>query len=342
MMAGDPTRLPLRQRLAALTAVIIAEAVGLWSCGTGGGPVAPPPVPPPTAPAPTKPPVGLATLTADPSPTAGTDAGIDASAAPMCPAGMVYVDTTYCPSVRLKCLKEEYNKANHIVICYKFAPGQECLVEPRRQRFCIDKYEYPNQEGGHPPVMVDWYDGMAACKDHGKRLCWESEWVSACEGPEKLPFPYGRDRDPKQCNIDNVWLIPEVEKIYSKNPAIAGPELLHLDQSVRSGAMPGCKSGFGVHDLTGNFDEWVMSEEQRDEGKWAGLKGGAWGHVRNACRPKTMSHPPEFTYYFISFRCCSDAGPLAGDDSGPAVWVPPPVPDKSKRGKISAGWTPGR
>jgi len=54
------------------------------------------------------------------------------------------------------------------------------------------------------------------------------------------------------------------------------------------------------------------------------LKGGAWGHVRNACRPVTTSHPPDFTYYFIAFRCCKDApGGEAftprGPDNVPAV-----------------------
>ena len=34
--------------------------------------------------------------------------------------------------------------------------------------------------------------------------------------------------------------------------------------------------------LTGNVDEWVNSEENKGKSKWAGLKGGAWGHVRNA------------------------------------------------------------
>jgi len=33
--------------------------------------------------------------------------------------------------------------------------------------------------------------------------------------------------------------------------------------------------------------------------------------VRNQCRPMTYSHEPEFTYYFVGFRCCADAkGPL--------------------------------
>jgi formylglycine-generating enzyme required for sulfatase activity len=176
------------------------------------------------------------------------------------------------------------------------------------------------------------------CAARGKRLCWQSEWESACEGPDKLPFPYGLERSASKCNIDNPWLKPALDKIYSSDSRVAGAELLRLDQSVRSGEKEGCVSGFGVHDLTGNFDEWILSEENKGKSKWAGLKGGAWGHVRNACRPMTTSHPPEFTYYFISFRCCSDA---AGE-SGPDYWAHPPIPNKQKPGGATGtGWTPG-
>ncbi|EYF05935.1 formylglycine-generating enzyme family protein [Chondromyces apiculatus] len=261
--------------------------------------------------------------------------------APACPEDMVFVDTVTCPRVELRCLDSEYNQANHITICHAFAPGQVCLTEPRRQRFCIDRYEYPNREGAHPPVMVDWYDAAGACASRGKRLCWESEWVAACEGPEKLPFPYGLERDPAQCNIDNPWRQPNLDKIYAQDPAIQGPQLLRLDQSVPSGAKKGCVSGFGVHDLTGNVDEWVNAESPRGKAKWAGLKGGAWGHVRNACRPMTTSHPPEFTYYFISFRCCADAAPEPGAAQDPRLWTPPPPPDHpDPSGHLSPGWTP--
>lgn len=256
---------------------------------------------------------------------------------------MAYVDTMYCPKVRHQCLKDEYNQANRITICHEFAPGQVCLAKPRRQRFCIDRYEYPNKKGAHPPVMVDWYDAAGACAAKGKRLCWESEWVSACEGPEKLPFPYGLRRDPRKCNIDNRWLNVDLKKVYSSSRSIQDPALWHLDQSVPSGAMEGCVSGFGVHDLTGNMDEWVNAEETHDKSRWVGLKGGAWGHVRNACRPITVSHPPEFSYYFISFRCCADAAPDLAAARDASLWVPPPPPSyPDPSGAISPGWTPSR
>jgi formylglycine-generating enzyme required for sulfatase activity len=254
---------------------------------------------------------------------------------------MAFVDTTYCPNVRLRCRKDEYNQANHITICHEFAAGQVCEGRARRQRFCIDKYEYPNKKGAHPPVMVDWYDAAGLCAAKGKRLCWESEWVSACEGPEKLPFPYGLRRDPGKCNIDNRWLNVDLKKLYSPQRSVQDAALSWLDQSVPSGAMSGCVSGFGVHDLTGNVDEWVNAEKAHEKSKWAGLKGGAWGHVRNACRPMTTSHAPDFTYYFVSFRCCADAAPDAAAAKDPTLWTPPPQPKpRNPKGAVNAGWTP--
>jgi sulfatase modifying factor 1 len=107
-----------------------------------------------------------------------------------------------------------------------------------------------------------------------------------------------------------------------------------------------CAIGPGCH--SGNFDEWVLTEQKRGKGEWAGLKGGAWGHVRNACRPITTSHVPEVTYYFISLRCCRDADPSSSASSAlpskpgdPPLWTPPPAPTrKPPGGKLSRCWTP--
>ncbi len=258
-----------------------------------------------------------------------------------CPSGMALVDTSYCPEVRRTCLHSEYSSSNKITICHEFADTPPvCLAPERRVRFCIDRYEYPNREGAKPPVMVDFYDAMGLCAEQGKRLCWEGEWIAACEGPKKTPFPYGHARDPKACNIENPWLRPSLDAIYSLDRAVFAPELTRLDQGVPSGAKPDCKSGFDVHDQTGNVDEWVMLERKRGKGGWAGLKGGAWGHVRNACRPVTTSHAAEFTYYFVSLRCCADAKVPPGD-GGPAPWTPPPLPAQKKPAdKLQRGFTP--
>jgi formylglycine-generating enzyme required for sulfatase activity len=247
---------------------------------------------------------------------------------------MVHVEHNYCPDVQRKCVFPEYNRPNRITLCHEFEQGStKCKTDRHPLSFCIDKYEYPNREGGHPPWMVSWFDAEATCRSLGKRTCWEWEWVAACEGPDETPFPYGWRRDSAKCNIDNLWIEPRLSRAYSKDPEKAIRELSRLDQSVPSGSMPECVSGYGVHDLTGNLDEWVTrAERDGKKSKWAGLKGGAWGHVRNACRPMTTSHTPEFEYYFISFRCCKD--PQGAEPFVPPGSSPPPEVTAEDRAPI--------
>ncbi|MFC1641812.1 formylglycine-generating enzyme family protein [Myxococcota bacterium] len=230
---------------------------------------------------------------------------------------MLHVRHEYCPKLERVCVKSEYDKPNHITICHRFRVGSNRCRTPRvRLDFCIDEYEYPNRLGAHPPVMVDWHQAGGLCARQGKRLCYEREWVAACEGPSELPFPYGWERSADKCNIDNPWIDPVLRRVYSSDPEIQQRELNRLDQSVPSGAKPECVSGYGARDLTGNFDEWARADRPRPRTKavHAALKGGAWGHVRNACRPVTTSHAPDFTYYFVSFRCCQD--PNGAGESG--------------------------
>jgi hypothetical protein len=251
-----------------------------------------------------------------------------------CPDDMVYVETDFCREIERRCLDMEHEKTNHLDICHAYAHEQRCLTERRHIAFCIDRYEYPNVKGAHPAWMLDWYQAQATCESKGKRLCWASEWTAACEGPEHTPFPYGWERDHDKCNVDNFYIEPAKAGpkgqffFYSKVPAVAFRELSRLDQSVPSGSMEGCRSGFGVHDMPGNLDEWVVSDQPpQEKSKWAGLKGGAWGHVRSQCRPMTYSHDPEFAYYFVGLRCCRDApGAPRWKPSPHAVPAPPVEP----------------
>jgi hypothetical protein len=241
---------------------------------------------------------------------------------------MLHVETSFCPDVERHCTDVEHDEKNNIDICHAFAQLERCRDEPRRMDYCIDRYEYPNEKGAHPVWMLNWYQAQATCEAHGKRLCWASEWTAACEGPDHTPFPYGWERDHDACNMDNFYIGPRKQQrkaqflFYSKNRELADQELTRLDQSVPSGSMETCASGFGVYDMTGNFDEWVVSDQPpREKSKWAGLKGGAWGHVRSQCRPMTFSHEPEFTYYFVGFRCCADAQVPPGTRRAGAPWT---------------------
>ncbi len=245
----------------------------------------------------------------------------DAMSGP-CPVDMAHVDTMFCPEIERECLDLEHEEPNHLKICHHFKEGSnQCKTKEERRQFCIDRYEYPNQAGAHPVWNATWYQAQATCQSKGKRLCWASEWTAACEGPEHTPFPYGWERDHDTCNMDNFFIDPRKGDggflFSSHDKAVQHKELSRLDQSLPSGALKDCKSGFGVYDQPGNWDEWVVSDQKpQHKSKWAGLKGGAWGHVRNACRPMSFSHTPEEWYYFWSFRCCKDA-------EGAPIWEPP-------------------
>ena len=226
---------------------------------------------------------------------------------------MLHIQFDHCPKLTRRCSDEEYDVPNQIKICKRFAPEKPtCRAARVSLDFCIDEYEYPNRAGAKPPVMLNFFEAKERCAAEHKRLCYEREWVTACEGPDEKPFPYGYTRSSKICNIDNRWVDPRLSLVYSRDPELQRAELERLDRSLPSGQLAGCVSDFGVHDLTGNVDEWTLAAHERpgEKAKFSALKGGAWGHVRNACRPVTTSHAPSFRYYFIGLRCCAD-GPSA-------------------------------
>jgi Sulfatase-modifying factor enzyme 1 len=234
----------------------------------------------------------------------------DARAVSDCPEAMLLVDGIYCPFVGHRCLEwidEERDR------CRVYDARPLCEGRKVNKRFCIDRFEYPNQAGVRPAVMVDFIQAAAACKAEGKRLCTESEWTFACEGVEQRPYPYGNVRDPSACNIDRHYRDPDFEAF--SDPLRVSEEVSRLDQRVPSGSMPRCVSPFGVLDMTGNVDEWVQNEDPRtDAGEdISGLKGGYWGPIRARCRPITNSHNRWFRFYQVGFRCCADASAAAGD-----------------------------
>lgn len=220
-----------------------------------------------------------------------------------CPDGMRLVEGTYCPYVGHRCLEWIDEKRDR---CQRYDEKPICEGRLEQRKFCIDRYEYPNQKGVYPAVMVSFVEAEAACKAEGKRLCTSSEWTFACEGEEKLPYPYGHERDPTACNIDRQYRLPDLEA-FSYDDKISS-EVERLDQRVASGSMERCESPFGVRDMTGNVDEWVVNERPDPEKEIdiSGLKGGYFGPIRARCRPMTNSHNRWFRFYQVGFRCCAD------------------------------------
>ena len=245
-----------------------------------------------------------------------------------CSADMLLIDGDYCPSVRQDCL-EEHKEFQHDEAkkkskreagedvaastvserCLKYKAPSECLVKRRKSRFCMDRYEWPNQKGELPALLMSWIDARKLCEDTGKRLCTEEEFNFACEGEAMLPYTYGYERDATKCNIDKPYRKRE-HKLFKYASCMKRPqckaELEKLDQRLPTGSMPACVSPFGVYDLNGNINEWVFRPKEKPPNR-SGLKGGWWGPVRGRCRPTVGFHHEEDYGYEEGFRCCKDA-----------------------------------
>ncbi|MCK6536766.1 MAG: SUMF1/EgtB/PvdO family nonheme iron enzyme [Polyangiaceae bacterium] len=232
-----------------------------------------------------------------------TPAAPTREASPECGSEMLLVDGIYCPYVGHRCVEWIEESRDR---CRRYDEKILCEGTKVSKRFCIDRYEYPNQAGAYPAVMTSWVEAEQACLAEGKRLCTEDEWTFACEGETRVPYPYGFERKSDACNIDRTYRDPDFSAF--SHDRLISEEVSRLDQRVPSGSMAGCVSPFGVHDMTGNVDEWVLNEAPKtDKGEdVSSLKGGYWGPIRARCRPVTSSHNRWFRFYQVGFRCCRD------------------------------------
>jgi sulfatase-modifying factor enzyme 1 len=282
----------------------------LLSCVTRGGQAADADVP-----APQSLPIAAKTATSH-SPEAGSTA---------CPSDMVEVEGDYCPNEEQTCLyntdisgKRLSTPPDLTWACGEFKPSR-CLSDTVHMHFCIDKYEWPNKEGQKPQDWMTWYDAKKAVESVGKRLCTHKEWSLAAEGPDMHPLPYGDGyhRDSSFCNFDNHN--PGIDVFKSKRSDDEASNRLR-DILVPAGSKD-CASDFGVHDMAGNIDEWVVNEasnilecppeviKEKKCGNLAyrsGLMGGHIWHVRNASRPMTVAHNASFGWYETGTRACKD------------------------------------
>ncbi len=247
--------------------------------------------------------------------TATSDTALASSGA--CGAGMVEVEGEYCGQLEQKCLR--WLDPDLKLRCAEFAPTGKCQSKTVHKRFCMDQFEFPNKIGEKPVVMKTWFQAKSACEAEGKRLCSDTEWTTACEGESRTPYPYGNKRDAEACNIDKPH--PDVNEFALSNPKTRMAEAARLDQRAASGEYSSCVSPYGVHDMTGNVDEWVVNESGGAAPFKSGLKGGYWGPVRTRCRPMTTAHGPDFAYYQIGFRCCGDAPERKEAKAGAGVIV---------------------
>ena len=152
-----------------------------------------------------------------------------------CPADMVEVDGEYCPAVEQLCLQWlDPPKAEPKLRCAEFKKTPPCRYKTEKMHFCIDRFEWPNREGELPALSMTWYDAKKSCAAIGKRLCESDEWTLACEGPERLPYPYGYARNSEACNIDKTYRYLD-NNVYEALGTRAA-EVARLDQREPSGS----------------------------------------------------------------------------------------------------------
>jgi formylglycine-generating enzyme len=229
-----------------------------------------------------------------------------------CPSDMVLVDGEFCPVAEQVCLDPAGAQTDEQAVCREFQAPSRCLSRRRElKRFCIDRYEWPNQARTKPRVLTQWSEAKQLCDSLGKRLCEETEWLFACEGEAMLPYTYGYSRDPTTCVVDRLYVQPG-EKLQRWDACLENAtcreRFARLDQREPAGAARKCKSPFGVFDMNGNVNEWIEVPGARYPNR-SGLKGGWWGPVRNRCRPTVRFHKEDDWGYEVGFRCCQDASP---------------------------------
>ena len=203
-----------------------------------------------------------------------------------CQPDMAYVNDLYCPRLIRTC-KQWIDPPTALARrCNEFGPAT-CQAKEEPLTFCIDKEEMAMDY--FPIVDVSWKQAERICAANDKRLCQEEEWTLACEGPGHLGYPYGNVRDSTACNIDQ-------EDLVENN--------IFLDKRESIIEYPRCVSYYGVHNMTGNVDEWVVGKNQ--EPYRSLLAGGWWGPLRNNCRDQTGGHDEYYHQPSIGFRCCKD------------------------------------
>jgi sulfatase modifying factor 1 len=196
--------------------------------------------------------------------------------------------------------------------------------------FCIDKYEASlvrmsdgtswspfvnpgttevvavSVKDAVPQAYIDQVQAGDACTNAGKRLCSDTEWLRACQGPDAFTYPYGNTRMPGVCN-DHRDLHPAYEYFGTTDDSVFTMlDNACIDQIPESldkaGANSGCESAEGAFDMMGNIHEWTSNAA-------GSFRGGYYVDTvenGNGCLYVTTAHDTSYWDYSTGFRCCAD------------------------------------
>lgn len=207
-----------------------------------------------------------------------------------CPAGMVKV-STFCID-RYEAMLVEVKAGNQLAAWSPYKnPG-------------TTNVRALSVAGVVPQGYITQVQAAAACASAGKRLCTDSEWLRACQGPQQTTYPYGNTRidgvcnDARSCHPVPQYFETSASWIWSElgnsciNQLPAG-----LD---KTGGHAGCQTAEGLYDMMGNLHEWTADPAGT-------FRGGFYVDTKingNGCLYKTTAHNVSHWDYSTGFRCC--------------------------------------
>jgi sulfatase modifying factor 1 len=226
------------------------------------------------------------------------------AAAPACPKGMVSIAGEYCI--------DRYEAATVVID----APP----TAKRKPKTLRRHAPYERVEGGHvmavsekgrvPQAHISRDQAEVACRNAGKRLCLDDEWVRACRGAKATTYPYGDEHREGQCNDAGVSgfnklfgpgnnVPPDASAYNATN--MNDPRLNQLPGTLaKAGAFSQCRSSAKVYDLVGNLHEWTADPAGT-------FRGGYYldTHLNgDGCNYRTTAHDRTYHDYSTGFRCC--------------------------------------
>jgi sulfatase modifying factor 1 len=252
------------------------------------------------------------------------------------PTTSLLVPTTALLATLLLAAKSTSSSSFHPASFHpKASPPSPCFSDMTLvdHRFCIDKYEATTVEvhedgttSPHSPYLpvaglrvkavskksvvpqayISRNEAEAACVASNKRLCSDTEWITACKGPTGTKFPYGNERRPNYC-VDTDRVSP-LNRLYEglgagryQHEPMNDPRLNQLSGTLApTGSFAQCTNGFHVYDMVGNVHEWTADPQGT-------FRGGYYldTHINgDGCDYRTVAHPATYHDYSTGFRCC--------------------------------------
>jgi len=166
-----------------------------------------------------------------------------------------------------------------------------------------------SRKGVVPQAYISRNQAEGACREAGKRLCSDREWIGACKGPTGTRFPYGNERKENYC-VDTNRTAPLLKLFaglgrgrYFSKP-MNDPRLNQQTGTVApTGSFTNCTNGFHVYDMVGNVHEWTADPKGT-------FRGGYYldTHINgDGCDYRTVAHEATYHDYSTGFRCCADS-----------------------------------